>query len=626
MSLSQAQGWQGGILKPLSGGIEGEKPYPIISFRVSFSLLILAAIFMFLVFRLFQLQVIEGKVNFVRSEENRLRIKRVSPERGLIYDRSSTVLAKNAPAFTVGLDLTVLKEEDDLMVVDSLSRLLPLSKPETLEKVRLARLGGRQEVILLRGVSRDLVLALETLREPLIGVFTDTAPVRQYSYPELYAHVLGYSGEVSNEDLKEFSQMSLTSGDVVGKTGLERFYEPQLHGKVGKILLEHDATGRKLREVAQESPLRGNSLVLTIDNAMQKAAFAALEKSVKENKAVGGAVVVLKANTGEVLALVSYPSFDANMFSGIVATDKYSSLLEDKSLPFFDRSVSALYPPASTFKLVTATAALSEGVIAPQDTIEEVQSISVGGSTFANWTLAWGVAPHGLLDIEGAIAQSSDIYFYEVGGGYQDQKGVGPQSIASFARDFGFGERSGIDLPGESAGLVPDPEYKEREKGETWYLGDTYITAIGQGDLLATPLQVAVMTQMVANGGTYYRPYLVSRVIDNDGDNLDAFSPTQIRKLKQTEQLSFVRRGMREAVEYGTAVELKDHPGEIAAKTGTAETGVATQLHAWFTSFAPYSQPEIVVTTFLEGGGQGSRTALPVAKAIYDEYFHVQSR
>ncbi len=623
LNIDAALSWREGMVSGLEANFE-ETRAPELTFRLVLIIVTLVFSFLLLFSRSFRLQVIEGHKNFLLSEENRLRIKRVQPERGVVYTREEVVITQNAPAFTVVVDLTEIDPADILPVVEKVSLILPVSGEEMVSKIEQGFAQGLQEVVILRGVARDAVLALETQPDQLRGVYTDIAPVRQYLEGEKYAHLIGYTGEVSASELEQSYAVDYQLGDTIGKTGLELVYEEYLHGKVGRVLLERDAEGKKKREVAHEKAVVGNDLHLTIDHKLQLTAYEALAKQVTTGDFVGGAVVVMDPQTGAILSLVSYPSYDPNIFSGNLTKQAYEALLQDENLPLFNRTIGALYPPASTFKLVSAVAALEEGVVTPTTEVEEVQFITVGGRNFANWTLAWGVAPHGWLDLSGAIAQSSDIYFYEVGGGYADQVGMGPEAIAHWAREFGLGSRTGLDLNGEVEGLVPDRAFKQQVKGEEWYLGDTYNLVIGQGDLLATPLQVASYTATVANGGTLYRPYLVTRVVDPEGNLVESFGANPLKTVSSPENINEVRLGMKEAVAYGTSVVLRDHPGDICAKTGTAETGDAERLHAWFTSFAPYEKPELVVTVFIEEGGSGSDTALAVARAIYDTYFNVK--
>jgi len=393
--------------------------------RSLFAILSLIVVFMLLFVRVFELQILRGNSNYLLSEENRLRLKRIQPERGIIYDREREVLAKNSPAFALGLDVTAVEQGKIPQLLQELNLLTSLPLAEAQNKVNWAIENGLQEVFVLRGLKRDTVLALETKSENLPGVYIDTAPVRNYVSSEAFAHVLGYTGEITVDELVEYASQQYQSGDLVGKTGLEKYYEEYLHGEVGKLLLERDARGKNLREVSSQKASRGDELYLTLKKSYQEVAYNALKEGIGKSKSSGGAVVVLKATSGEVLALASYPSFDSNIFNEVVSEDVYRQLTEDPGLPFLDRTISAVYPPASTFKLITATAALSEGVVTPETEINEVQSIFVGGSTFSNWTLSWGVAPHGPLDLTGALAQSSDIYFYEVGGGYENQKRCG---------------------------------------------------------------------------------------------------------------------------------------------------------------------------------------------------------
>lgn len=623
IKLDNSQEWQGGFLKNLIPGnrdhLRGEYS---LRFGVICSLICLSLVFIYL--RVFHLQVVQGKALYSISEDNRLRKDFIQPERGIITSSDGTVLTRNDPSFSVVLDLTASENSSESMaLIVKISKILGISEELLKSRVSEALAQAQTSVVLVDNVDRDSVVRLETTSVDLPGITTKVSHKRTYVKGEAFSHVLGYVGEISKDELGDWTWMGLVSGDIVGKTGIEEEYEEKLHGSPGKILLEKDSMGVGDREVTKTDPVPGLNLLLTIDSDLQEIAYTSLKEEIEKSKAVGGAVIVEKVETGEILSLVSYPSYDANLFSSVLKKDEYLKLTNDPHLPFFDRSIGGLYPPASTFKLVTATAALTEGVIDTKAKINEVQTITVGGQNFSNWTLLWGIGPHGPLNISEAIAQSSDIFFYEVGGGYESQKGLGIDKLSSMARQFGLGTKTGIDLPGEVSGLIPDPNWKKKQLKEDWYLGDTYITAIGQGNVLVQPLQVANFTVTVANGGKVMKPYLVDSIINNVGEVQEKHQPYIVRQISNPGVFATVREGMRGAVEYGTSVELKPFPVPISAKTGTAETNQKDKIHAWFTSFAPYEHPEIVVTVFVEEGGQGSEVALPIAKKVYSKYFNL---
>lgn len=418
---------------------------------------------------------------------------------------------------------------------------------------------------------------------------------RDYLYPQILSHILGFVGEVSSEEL-ETSDYQLK--DMVGKMGLEKQYDQLLRGKKGGIIVETDAEGEVVRKLKKVEPQTGVDLHLTLDLDLQKKTAAILKE-----KGIPGAIVVSQPQTGAILSLVSYPFFDANNFR---------DFLDQPGQPMFNRAVAGLYPPGSTFKIVTAIAGLEEGVIDGQTLVEDtgVLEIERYGQkySYANWYFTQYGGKEGMVDLVKAIKRSNDIYFYKAG------EWLGPGMLEQWARYFGLGQTLEIDLPGEAAGLVPNPEWKKLQKTEAWYLGDTYITAIGQGNLLTTPLQVNQLAAIVASGGQFCQPHLAQK------DKDDFCHQLEIKK----EHLDLVKEGMKQACEEkGTTSAFVDFEPPVACKTGTAEIGdPQDRTHAWFTVFAPVENPEIVVTVLLEKAGEGSKEAAPVAKKILDYYFH----
>jgi penicillin-binding protein 2 len=423
---------------------------------------------------------------------------------------------------------------------------------------------------------------------------------REYVYGKAMAHVLGYVAEADEEEV-ESGLYSL--GEIVGKLGIEKKYDQWLRGEEGGVLVEKDANGAVLREIGRKEPVVGKSLSLSLDAGLQRKAAEILGGR-------QGALVASNPNTGEILALVSSPSFDPK---------QVADYLKNKNLPLFDRAISGEYPPGSVFKMVTATAALEEGKIDETTEIEDTGEIRIGLYRFGNWYFDQYGRKEGVLRIVRAIARSNDIFFYKLG------ELLGIEALDDWAKYFGLGERTGVDLLGEANGLVPSPEWKEEYKGEAWYLGDTYITAIGQGNILTTPLQVNQMTNVIASGGWLCQPYLAALELEGgkskNCQHLDISDKT----------IALVKEGMKEVCETGgTAFPFFDFRVNgkriyVGAKTGTAEFGdPEKRTHAWFSVMAPVENPEITVTVLLEAAGEGSSEAAPVARELLSYWFSRQ--
>lgn len=394
---------------------------------------------------------------------------------------------------------------------------------------------------------------------------------------EAFSHVLGYVGEGDRE--------------IVGKDGLEKVYDERLRGQAGGLLVETDTNGTVVREIGRSEPEAGEDLVISLDAPLQQKAYELLAGR-------KGALVAGNPQTGEILAMVSSPGFKP---------DQVAQYLADPGLPLFNRAISGVYPPGSTFKLVTAVAALEEQQIDASTRIEDTGVVTIGPYRYANWFFTQYGRTEGSLDLIGAIKRSNDIFFYRLG------EKLGIVSLSEWAKFFGLGRPTGIDLPGEAGGLMPDPAWKEMVKKESWFLGDTLIAAIGQGDILMTPLQVNQMTAVIAAGGIWCRPHLVG---EPDCKKLDLNPKT----------IALVAEGMSQVTQAGgTAFPFFDFPVPVAGKTGTAEFGdPQNKTHAWFSGFAPIDNPGIVVTVLLEGGGEGSYQAAPVAKELLSYWFSRQ--
>ncbi|KKQ53958.1 MAG: Peptidoglycan glycosyltransferase [Parcubacteria group bacterium GW2011_GWA2_38_13] len=446
------------------------------------------------------------------------------------------------------------------------------------------------------------------------GVILTIESQREYLIPKSISlsHILGYLGKINNEDIKKNNNYDGT--DSVGKIGLEYEYESFLMGSKGREQIEVDAIGKEIKKIADIQPIAGNNLILTIDSDIQSKLEELLSKALEKTKKTKGVAIAMDPMNGEILALVSLPGFDNNIFSKGISQEELQKILSDESRPLYNRSIYGLYPSGSTIKPVIAAAALQEGVIT-----QWTQINSVGGIRINQWYFPdWKIGGHGLTNIKKALAESVNSFFYYIGGGYEQFEGLGLDKLLSNFRLAGIGSQTGIDLPGESEGLIPTKEWKEEVKKESWYIGDTYHLSIGQGDLLVTPLQVANWTSMISNGGILYQPRLVLKIIDNNNKIIKKIEPAVLQKNAFSEEnLDIVKQGLRDTIVYGSARSLSDLPIKVAGKTGSAEWSSKKPTHAWFTSFAPYPDPKIVVTILIEEGGEGSSVAAPVAKEFY---------
>ncbi len=557
--------------------------------------------------RLFQLNIVLGDHYRVLSEENRYRTQIIRPPRGIIYDRYGKPLVENEPSFRLLWDPNsgVFGSSDDSYVNvnwTEIAHVLGWGSDE-MDNARRKVEEAENPIVLASNLSREQVIELE-IRHTGPALRTEMMPIRSYPYGESMAHVLGYTGEASSEEITENDQVSF--GSRVGKAGLEKEFDLLLRGRPGKQVLEVDVRGASLNEKKRQEPVQGQVVQTSLDAELQDVSYKALRREIEgSSSASGGAVVAQDPRSGEVLALVSYPSFDPNALIDPREVSYFKDLSEDKRDPLYNRSLSGAYPPGSIFKPIVASAALEEKTITPQQVVNCKGAISIGSFVFRDWDLSG----HGNVSLVEGLAKSCDIYFYTVGGGYAGVEGLGPERIALWSRQFGLGSVLGINFPWEAQGLVPDPAWKEAVKGERWYLGNTYHFSIGQGDLLVTPLQITNALGAVVNGGTLYRPSFKLRR-----------EPEIIREnLISEETLRWIREGLHQVCQPGgTAYPFFDFPVPIGGKTGTAETGRGDDTHAWFVVVAPLEKPEIILTVFLENGGSGSHDAAPVAREIMD--------
>ncbi|MBU0707427.1 penicillin-binding protein 2 [Patescibacteria group bacterium] len=579
--------------------------------------LILLGIFLLFI-RTGYLQVVRGSYYREMSEENRIRIQYVKPPRGLVYDRNENILVQNVPNFTLQIipaDLPKDIEERE-EIISYLAEQLAINKTEISNKIINASSFSYQPIIINEHLDIDTSIKLKIESHKLPGVNISAESNRKYIGGESMSHILGYIGKITDEEIKELDQDSYSLDDVIGKTGIELSYEKKLRGSFGRKHIEVDSLGKIKKVIASEDPVSGQSLILSIDQSYQSKLQEILDNKISELDKKGGAAIAIDPRNGEVLALVTSPEYDNNLFVEGLSKEQYQSLINDENKPLYNRAISGEYPSGSTIKPLIAGAALTEGIINSSTEI-----LSVGGIRIDKWFFPdWKSGGHGLTNVIKALAESVNTFFYVIGGGYEEITGLGVAKIKEYANQFGFGNVLNLDLPGESSGFLPDKEWKERVKNEQWYIGDTYHLAIGQGDLLVTPLQIANMTAIIANGGTYYQPHMISAYIDND-HNTNAVKPNIINnQVLPVEHINTIKRGLREAVISGSAVSLNSLGVSVAGKTGTAQFK-EDSTHSWFTCFAPYENPEIVVTVLVEEGGEGHVAALPVAKEFLTWYY-----
>jgi penicillin-binding protein 2 len=580
---------------------------------LSFAVTIL---FFLLLTRLWYLQILESERLLDQSENNRLRLVPVAAPRGAILDRNGKVLVSNTPSFSVAVIPQDVKDKGGLIL--SLARYLSLDQQELLEKWEKGK--GRAKyypIVIASGISRNQLEFLEENRLSLAGVDIEMKPIREYANGTLAAHLLGYLGELTEQELDMERFTDYNAGNYVGKSGIERSWEKELHGTDGGRQIEVDARGRYLRTVSETSPAVGNSLVLTIDLELQKQAELAFADK-------AGAAVAMDVNSGEILAFASTPGFDPALFAGRMPPEQWQAYMEDKRHPLENKALKGQYPPGSTFKIVTALAGLEEGLIDENSSVVCNGSYTMGTDTFK----CWNKKGHGRVNLKQALKESCDVYFYQLG------ERLGVDKIAAYAKRFGFGAPLGVGLENEKGGNIPTAAWKEKKFGKKWFRGETLPVAIGQGYVLTTPLQLASMIATVANEGTVYRPFLVKRVVDPDGKTIKEFTP-QVMARTGIKPASYreVKTGLLAVVNEakGTGGLARLYEVKVAGKTGTSQVvklrdkqgAIPYQYrdHALFVAFAPFDKPEIAVAVVVEHGEHGGGTAAAVAGRILRTYF-----
>lgn len=577
------------------------------AYRLEFMMVTGFLVILILIGRMFYLQIIKGSTYRRQAEGNRTRYTRILAPRGIIYDCNGEELANNKPGVMVSLvrQTGAYKEE----TLERLSQLLNIPVAEIKETIRLS--GGSSEPIrLVRNASPEVVDKVEENLRYLPGVMLEVQPVRNYPNKQLAVHARGYVGEISDYEIEQGAYSDLKAGDIIGKFGLENYYDSYLRGEDGSYREEVDVAGRVVQIMDKVEPKPGQGLVLTIDAKLQRVAEEAVDRQLRAIGARGAAVVAIDPNNGEVKALVSRPGFDPNWFVNGISEKNWKYLNTDPFHPMTDKVIAGEYPPGSTFKIVTGSAALEEKKVTPDELIYDS-----GRHWLIDMRNAGGEAL-GYINFKRALAASDNVYFYEMG------NRVGIEALDKYAREFGFGQTTGIDLHGEAQGLIATPEYKKKVFDDEWYLGDTFNTAIGQGFTLATPIQVAEMLSAVATDGKRYKPHLVSKILNDDGSVAKTFDPEEEGRLPISEStLKLIQEGLEAVTESGgTASFLKSLPVPVAGKTGTAENPHGLE-HGWFIAYAPTTKPQLVVVCIVEQGSFGTISAAPIVKSILEYVF-----
>jgi penicillin-binding protein 2 len=559
-------------------------------------LLVTAGLFGAIATRLAQLQLVEGESNRQRADNNRVRLIPKRPARGALLDRNGKILTSSRLSHSIAIWPIALPESEWPMVVERLAEILKVSPASIQKRLEQAGYDSIESIPIAQAVSPAQATAIAEFGHELPGVRLEAESVRNYPNGDLAAHVLGYTGEITEEVLDSPGFEDYRMGDIVGQMGAEAAFEPELRGQWGGQQVEVDSAGRVISVLGEKPAVSGNNVQLTLDLELQKLA----EQALGDRK---GAIVALDPHSGAVLAMVSRPAFDPNIFTTKI-TDAQWAQLQGADDPFVNRALQG-FPPASTFKIVTTAAGIESGAFDPETILPTYPFLNIGGIQFWDWNNA-GFGP---LGFRRAIAMSSDTFFYQVG------RKVGGETLIEWTERFGFGRKTGIELGSEeSPGLVPDDAWKRENIGYEWFVGDTINMAIGQGFLQTTPLQVAVMFAVPANGGYLVTPHLLkdSRTNDDWRESLGM----------RPETVEILQDGLRQVISQGTATALNvPNLPPIAGKTGTAEAP-PYENHAWFGAYAPADDPEVVVVAFAENsGGGGGKIAAPMVLQVLQGYY-----
>lgn len=591
--------------------------------RAMYSSAVLIFFFATLAARLWYLQILQGDQYAKLAQNNRVRTVDIAAPRGNILDRKGREIVTNKPSFNV----VWVREKNriDEELIKKVAAILAVDPSDLLARIRkMAGTPGHIPIRLAENIEWDKVAYIENNRMDMPGIKIEVVPQRVYHYGNLASHMIGYLAEISKEDLTDAETDIYRPGDMTGKMGLERLREKDLRGEKGREYMEVNSLGFEQRNLKGLEPLPGSDIQLTLDVDLQQAAEKIM---MDENKS--GAVVAVEVNTGRLLLVASSPVLDLNKFLGGISSKNWKEMLDNPHHPLINKTVQGQYPPASTYKIVTALAGLAEGIITPDSTVYCPGSYRFGNRSYRCWKYKGG---HGTVNLKRALSESCDVYFYHLG------QRLGVNRLANYASHLGLGKKTGVEIEHEKSGLIPTSEWKLKRYGKPWQDGETLSVAIGQGFNLVTPLQLAMMTAAVANGGRLYKPSIIETVRDPDGHIVERFQATELDHFTGQERaLNLLKEGLIEAVNgrRGTSTKARLNGITVAGKTGTAQVVRIKQYkhlkeenipykyrdHAWFTCFAPAENPEIAVTVLVEHGLHGGSAAAPIAKAVLEKYF-----
>jgi penicillin-binding protein 2 len=587
---------------------------------------IFVSLFMLLLFwRTAWLQIVKGNYYYSMAEGNRIRVERIEAKRGVIYDMKMRPLVRNVANFMIYIipaDLPRDKGERDKIISSICKVLTEVNEKElksVLDKFKMKSPAAYQPMFITDNIDYEKAMLLNIESDNWSGVILSNKTRREYNLiaPSL-SHVIGYTGKINPDELKKYGSDYLPI-DYVGKIGVEYFWENHLKGVDGQKQIEVDALGKEKKIIGEKLGEDGRNLVLTIDTKMQKKLEEIIKANISKMNLTKASAVVMDPRNGEIRCLISLPAYNDNDFAKGISSAAYDKLMKAPDKPLFNRTVSGEFPSGSTIKPIIAVAALQEGVITENTTV-----VSSGGIHIGQWFFPdWKAGGHGTVNVKSALANSVNTFFYTIGGGYEDFQGLGVDRIVKYLKLFNLGSQTGIDLAGEATGFVPTKEWKESTKKENWYIGDTYHLSIGQGDLLVTPLQVAMYTGFFANHGKIYRPHIVGKILSSDDKTIASIKEESVKEdFIDNGYIDIVREGMRDTILYGSAKSLQSVPVAVAGKTGTAQWSTKYAPHAWFTGFAPYDNPDLVITILIEEGKEGSTVAVPIAKEFLQWYYN----